>query len=67
MKSSDIALLVGGLGVLYLIVQSRGASAAASSIAQTNLTANTAVSNANLAANAAQSVAGDIANIAANW
>jgi hypothetical protein len=67
MKSSELALLVGGLGVLYLIMQSKGASAAAASIASTNLTAGTTVANTQLVANSAGSIAQDIGNIVAVW
>jgi len=60
-------MLAGGLGLLYLLVQSKGASAAAASIASTNLNAANTVANTNLVANSAGSIANDLSNIVAVW
>ncbi len=66
MKSSELAWVVGGLGVLYLLMQ-RGTSAAAASIASTNLNAQATVANTQLVANSAGSIAADLGNIIAAW
>lgn len=63
-KDNDVILIVGGIGLLYLLWQSsQGANAAQVAINTANLNAQNTVANTNAIAGAAGSIANDIGDM----